>query len=83
MLVFLIDNIFVYFGKQVFQQIFGILRGTNCAPLLPDLFVYFCEADLIKQLLHDKNKPLAVAFNSTFIYIDDVFYQQRPLEDPG
>ena len=35
---FLIDNIFVKFGGQVFQQSVGIPMGTNCAPLLANLF---------------------------------------------
>ena len=34
MLEFLIDNIFVMFGEQIFQQTVGIPMGTNCAPLL-------------------------------------------------
>ena len=46
--------------------------GTNCAPLLADLFLYSYEAELIQKLLHEKKKSLAVAFNSTFRYIDDV-----------
>ena len=72
MLGFLIDNIFVVFGNKIFQQTDGILMGTNCAPLLADLFLYSYEAEFIKKLLHEKNKPLPVAFNSTFRYIDDV-----------
>ena len=40
MLEFLIDNIFVYFGGTLFQQVVGIPMGTNCAPLLADLFLY-------------------------------------------
>jgi hypothetical protein len=46
--------------------------GTNCAPLLADLFLYSYEAEFIQKLLHEKKKSLAVAFNSTFRYIDDV-----------
>jgi hypothetical protein len=46
--------------------------GTNCAPLLSDLFLYSYEAKFIKKLLHEKIKPLAVAFSSTSRYIDDV-----------
>jgi hypothetical protein len=46
--------------------------GTNCAPLLADLFLYSYEAEFIHKLLHEKNKPLAVAFNSIFRFIDDV-----------
>ena len=38
MLEYLIDNIFVDFGGRIFQQTIGILMGTNCAPLLADLF---------------------------------------------
>jgi hypothetical protein len=40
MLEFLIDNIFVSFGGTLFQQVVGIPMGTNCAPLLTDLFLY-------------------------------------------
>jgi hypothetical protein len=72
MLWFLIDNIFIVFGDQIFQQTVGIRMGTNCAPLLADLFLYSYEAEFIQELLHEKNKPLAVAFNPTFRYIDDV-----------
>jgi hypothetical protein len=32
MLGFLVDNIFVAFGNQIFQQTVGIPMGTNCAP---------------------------------------------------
>ena len=72
MLEFLIDNIFVMFGDQVFQQTVGIPMGTNCAPLLADLFLYSYEADFIQKLLNQKKKKLAVSFNLTFRYIDDV-----------
>jgi hypothetical protein len=64
---FLIDNIFV-----IFQQTVGIPRGTNCAPLLADLFLYSYEAEFIQKPLHVKNKPLVIAFNSTFRNINDV-----------
>jgi hypothetical protein len=37
MFEFLIDNIFLVFGNQIFQQTVGIPMGTNCAPLLADL----------------------------------------------
>jgi hypothetical protein len=38
---FLIYNIFVVFGNQIFQQTVGIPMGTNCAPLLADIFFIF------------------------------------------
>ena len=72
MLGFLVDNIYVVFGDQVFQQTVGIPMGTNCAPLLADLFLHSYEAEFVQKLLRDNNKKLAVSFNHTFRYIDDV-----------
>ena len=45
---------------------------TNCAPLLADLFLHSYEAEFVQKLLRDNNKKLAVSFNHTFRYIDDV-----------
>jgi hypothetical protein len=45
MLEFLIDNIFASFGGTLFQQVVGIPMGTNCAPLLVDLFLYSYESE--------------------------------------
>ena len=72
MLNFLIDNIFVEFGGIIFQQIIGIPMGTNCAPLLADLFLYSYESDFIKELNKSGNKRQCHSFNLTFRYIDDV-----------
>ena len=48
--------------------------GTNCAPLLANLFLNSYEAEFLQKLLRDNNKKLAVSFNHTFryMYIDDV-----------
>jgi hypothetical protein len=72
MLEFLIDNIFVIFGECVFQQTVNIHMGTNCAPLLADLFLYSYEADFIQGLLKKNEKKLARSFNFTFRYTDVV-----------
>jgi hypothetical protein len=71
-LVFLVDNIYVVFGDQVFQQSVGIPMDTYCAPLLTDLFLYSSEAEFVQKLLWDNNKQLTVSFNHTFRCIDDV-----------
>ena len=42
-LTFLLDNIYIRFGSKLYRQIVGIPMGTNCAPLVADLFL-FCEA---------------------------------------
>ena len=50
MLNFLIDNVFVQFGGRLFQQTVGIPMGTNCAPLLADLFLYSYESEFLDGL---------------------------------
>ena len=72
MLEFLIDNIFVSFGGTPFQQVVGIPMGTNCAPLLADLFLYSYESEFLQKLVKDKKIHEARAFNFTYRYIDDV-----------
>ena len=67
MLEFLVDNIFVVFAGKVFQQTVGIPMGTNCAPLLADIFLYSYEADFIQSLLSTGKKHLASRFNLTYI----------------
>ena len=37
---YLFDNIFISFGSKLYRQILGIPMGTNCAPLVADLFCY-------------------------------------------
>jgi hypothetical protein len=72
MLEFLIDNIFVSFGGILFQQVVGIPMGTNCAPLLADLFLYSYESEFLQKLVKDKKMHEARDFNFTYRYIDDV-----------
>ena len=51
----LIDNIFVQFGGRLFCQVIGIPMGTNCAPLLADLFLYSYENEFFRQ--YDQKWP--------------------------
>ena len=78
MLEFLEDNIFVVFAGKVFQQIVGIPMGTNCAPLLADIFLYSYEAEFIQSLLSTGRKQLAYRFNFTYRYIEDVLSINNP-----
>ena len=52
--------------------------GTNCAPLLADIFLYSYEAEFIKSLLSTDRKRLASQFNFTYRYIDDVLSINNP-----
>ena len=37
-LSYLLDNIYIRFGYMLYRRIIGIPMGTNCAPLVADLF---------------------------------------------
>ena len=49
-LSFLLDNIYIRFGTKLYRQIVGIPMGTNCAPLVADLFLFCYERDFMKNL---------------------------------
>ena len=51
--------------------------GTNCAPLVIDLFLYSYEAGFIQRILKKNEKKLARSFNFTFCYINDVHSQNN------
>ena len=51
MLKYLIDSIFVEFNGWICQQTIGIPMGTNCTPMLADLFFYSYEAEFVQSLL--------------------------------
>ena len=69
---FLVDNIYVRFGRQLFRQTVGIPMGTNCAPLLADLFLCSYENEFIDKLIKEGKRMLARKFNLSFRYIDDL-----------
>ena len=48
------DNIFIRFGTKLYRQVFGIPIGTNCAPLVADLFLSCNERDFMMSLSDDK-----------------------------
>ena len=58
MIEFLVDNIYVRFGGQLFRQKIGIPMGTNCAPLLADLFLYSYESEFLDKLVKAKESLL-------------------------
>ena len=59
----LLDNIFIRFGSKLYGQIVGIPTGTNCAPLVADLFCY--ERDVMLSLPDYNQIDIIEAFNST------------------
>ena len=74
---FLVDNIYVHVGNKIFKQTIGIPMGTDCAPLLANLFLFFYEYKFMKLKLK-QNSQLAKTFSCTFRYIDDLLTLNNP-----
>ena len=68
MLAFLIDNIYIRVGKEIFRQQVGIPMGTDCAPFLANLFLFYFEYNYMKDLIKS-NIHLAKQFSYTTRYI--------------
>ena len=63
---------------MVYQQIVGIPMGTNCAPLIADLFSFPYERGLMSNLYKSKQYDLLGMFNDTSRYLDDIFTIDNP-----
>ena len=77
-LTFLLDNIYIRFGTKLYRQIVGIPMGTNCAPLVADLFIFCYERDFMKDLSSDNQADVIKAFNLTSRYLDDLLNIDNP-----
>ena len=67
---YLIDNIYVNIGDRTYRQCVGIPMGTDCAPLLANLF-FITSINIWKNLIKN-NITLARKFNHTMRYVDDL-----------
>ena len=74
----LVDNIYIRFGTKSYRKIVGIPMGTNCAPLVADLFLYCYERDFMDSLNQDDQAHVIDAFNSTSRYLDDLLDIDSP-----
>ena len=73
LVTFLLENIYTRFGSILYRQIVGIPMGTNCAPLVADLFLFCYKRDFMLSLSEDNQSDVIQAFNSTSRYLDDFF----------
>ena len=48
--------------------------GTNCAPLVADLFLFCYERDFMISLSDDKQADIIDVSNTTFRYLDDIMF---------
>lgn len=75
---FLVSNTFVTFGQSIFEQKIGIPMGTNCAPDLANLFLYYYESRYISRVKITNGIAFARSFHMTFRLIDDVLSIDNP-----
>ena len=68
---YLLNNCFFKFGDRILKQVIGIPMGSDPAPFMANLFLYFYEN---KWILKNKksNLKLARMFGNTFRFIDDL-----------
>ena len=57
-----LNNIYIRFGTKLYRQIVGIPMGTNCAPLVADLFVFCNERDFMTSLSDIKQADIWTTF---------------------
>ena len=77
-LSFTLDNIYIRFSTKLYRQIFVIPMGTNCTPLVADLFLFCFERDFMKDLSSDNQADVITAFNTTSRYLDDLLNIDNP-----
>ena len=77
-LIYLLDNIYIRLGTKLYRQIVGIPMGTNCAPLVADLFLFCYERDFMTSLSDVKQAEIIEAFKSTSRYLDDLLNIDNP-----
>ena len=75
---YLLDKIFIRFGSKLYRPIVSIPMGTNCAPLVADLFLFSYERDFMLSLSDNNQTDVIEAFNSTSRYSDDLLNIDNP-----
>ena len=70
LLEIVLKNSLMTFDKEYFQQIFGIIMGTNLAPILANLYLAMLQEELKKKCKYDTK----LKWPSLFLrFIDDGF----------
>lgn len=75
---FLVSNTYVLAGNSIHRQTVGIPMGTNCAPALANLFLYYYESSYISRLISERGLSAARHFRTSFRLIDDLLSAGNP-----
>ena len=57
--------------------------GTNCAPLVADLYLFCYERDFMLSLSDNNQADVVEAFNSTSRYLDHLLNSDYPYRTNG
>ena len=68
----MLDNSFTPVGTKLNRQVVRIPMGSNCAPLVADLFLFCYERAFILSLSDDKQADITDAFNTSSRYLDNI-----------
>ena len=63
---------FIQFGTKLYRHVVWIPIGTNCAPLVVNLFRFCYERDIMMSLSDDEQADIIVTFNTTSRYLDNI-----------
>ena len=70
--MYVVSSLSALASRFLFRQVIGIPMGTNCAPLLADLFLYSYENEFLDNMIRSGHRRLARSFNLCYRYIDDL-----------
>merc|ERR1712002_516040 len=74
---FILDNIYVKFGKNVYKQVIGIPIGLDSGQDIANLLLYSYESDYVGEI-SKVDLPTARKFKLNGRYIDDLFVANFP-----
>ena len=66
------DNIFIRNGTKLYRQIVEIAMGTNCAPLVADVFLFLLWERLYDVSFWCMQADIIDGFNTTSRYLDNI-----------
>jgi hypothetical protein len=68
----IIDNAIFTFGKVAFRQVIGLPMGTDPAPFMANLYLFYYEFQYMKELTSTDFTTARRLFNHTRRFIDDL-----------
>ena len=73
LIIFTLELVLSYTDKLLVFRM-----GTNCAPLVADLLLFYYKRDFMTSLSNDNQADIIEAFNSTSRYLNDLLYIDNP-----